>query len=214
MYQIILFWNDTPQQNAYFKQIKLLLASGYEKELHLVSARKQTAVSVWQMPVAVCTVVNPWWWTERPSETCRVLFQNKIIWYIGASGWIYYRNTLRCTALWTSNLMVFFMFEPSTHETLKLRWPLPPYLTHRTRCKDDVILWPSLSSWCSPKYSICLMRIRTKSDLKFECFFLGDLRALWLNTYLIRSVRMTSHFSALVSQRRSKTFRKQFAAFS
>ena len=31
-----------------------------------------TAVSVWLMPIAVCTVLNSWWWTERPSETCRV----------------------------------------------------------------------------------------------------------------------------------------------
>ena len=36
-------------------------------------ASKQTAVSVWQMHVALCTVLNSWWWTERPSETCRVL---------------------------------------------------------------------------------------------------------------------------------------------
>jgi len=35
---------------------------------------KLTAVSVWQMSVAVCTVLNCWWWTERPSETCRVSF--------------------------------------------------------------------------------------------------------------------------------------------
>ena len=41
-------------------------------------ASKQTAVSVWQMPVAVCAVLNSWWWTERPSETCRVSFQIKI----------------------------------------------------------------------------------------------------------------------------------------
>ena len=40
----------------------------------------------------ICTVLISWWWTERPSETCRVLFQNKIKWEIGASGWIYYRN--------------------------------------------------------------------------------------------------------------------------
>ena len=26
----------------------------------------------------VCTGFNSWWWTERPSETCRVSFQNKI----------------------------------------------------------------------------------------------------------------------------------------
>ena len=33
----------------------------------------QTAVSVWHMPVAVFTVLNCWWWTERPSETCSVI---------------------------------------------------------------------------------------------------------------------------------------------
>jgi len=31
--------------------------------------------------------------TKRPSETCRVSFQNKIIRYIGASSWFYYRNS-------------------------------------------------------------------------------------------------------------------------
>jgi len=28
--------------------------------------------------VAVLTVLNSWWWTERPSEICRVLSQNEI----------------------------------------------------------------------------------------------------------------------------------------
>jgi len=27
------------------------------------------------MPIAVCTVLDSWWWTEKLSETCRVLFQ-------------------------------------------------------------------------------------------------------------------------------------------
>jgi hypothetical protein len=40
-------------------------------------ASKQIAVPVWHIPVAVCTVLNSWWWTERPSETRRVLFQIK-----------------------------------------------------------------------------------------------------------------------------------------
>ena len=53
------------QQQACVKQILLMFAS------------KQTAVSVWHMPVAVCTVWNSWWWTERSPETCRVLLQNK-----------------------------------------------------------------------------------------------------------------------------------------
>jgi len=73
--QFILFWNDTLhvsdgfpsiirssrlyiQQQAYVKQTLLLLL-----------ASKQTAESVWHMPVAVITVLNSWWWTEnRPKH--------------------------------------------------------------------------------------------------------------------------------------------------
>jgi hypothetical protein len=64
-------------------------ASGNEMELqfHLVPASKQVAVSVWYIPVAVCAVWNSWWWTERPSETCRVSTQNKWIWETDATGW-------------------------------------------------------------------------------------------------------------------------------
>jgi len=58
------------------------------------AASKQTTVSVWQMPVALCTFLNSWWWTVRPSDTCRVSSQNKIIWYIGASSWFYYRKDI------------------------------------------------------------------------------------------------------------------------
>jgi len=47
-------------------------------QFHLIPASKQSAESVWHMPVAVCTVLESWWWTERPSETRRVLLQNKI----------------------------------------------------------------------------------------------------------------------------------------
>ena len=48
--------------------------------------------SVWHISVAVCTVLTSWWCTERPSETCRVFFKNKINWDIGASCFVYYRN--------------------------------------------------------------------------------------------------------------------------
>jgi len=27
--------------------------------------------------VAVYAVLSSWWWTERPSETCRALYKNK-----------------------------------------------------------------------------------------------------------------------------------------
>jgi hypothetical protein len=48
---------------------------------------------VWHISDAVCTVLDIWWWTERPSETCRLLFQNKINLRHCASGLFYYRHT-------------------------------------------------------------------------------------------------------------------------
>jgi hypothetical protein len=52
-----------------------------------VPASKQVAVSVWPIPVAVCTFFNSWWWTERPSETRTVSIQNKSICETCASSW-------------------------------------------------------------------------------------------------------------------------------
>jgi len=43
--------------------------------------------------IAVCTVKNSWWWTEELSETCRVLFQNKVeklVNLVGFTMWIYH----------------------------------------------------------------------------------------------------------------------------
>ena len=51
----------------------------------------------------VCTVLDSWWWMERPSETCTLLFQNKINLRYCASGWYYNRNILQCTVLQMSN---------------------------------------------------------------------------------------------------------------
>ena len=58
------------QQHVFVKQI---LLSGCQ----WVPASNQIAVSVWRMPVAICTVLNSWWWTERRSETCIVSFQRQ-----------------------------------------------------------------------------------------------------------------------------------------
>jgi len=43
-------------------------------KLHI---QQQVAPAVWHMPVAVCAVLSSWWWTERPSETCRAFYKNK-----------------------------------------------------------------------------------------------------------------------------------------
>ena len=49
----------------------------YNIYTHLLVTLPFSGTSVWHMPVAVCTVLNSWGWTERPSKTCRVSFQKK-----------------------------------------------------------------------------------------------------------------------------------------
>ena len=86
----------------------------------LLPGSNQVIVSVWHIPVAVCTAFNSWWWTERSSETCRVLFQNKINLRYCASGWFYYGNILRCTALWTPKKIccLFSLFDVQLYKYL------------------------------------------------------------------------------------------------
>ena len=77
------------------------------------------------MPDAVGTVLNSWWWTERPSETCRVIF-NKL--ENCASSWFYYRkmhvlflsydrNTGSCICLSLHLLMYFIIISHKNHCT-------------------------------------------------------------------------------------------------
>ena len=72
------------QHQVYVIQVLLLIA---------------TTELVWHIPDAVCTFLDSWWWTERQSETSRLLFQNETNLRYCASGWFYYRNMLRCAVL-------------------------------------------------------------------------------------------------------------------
>jgi len=96
-----------------------MLTSGYEMELqfHLVPTSKQTAVSVWHIPVAICTVLNSWWRTERPPKTCRVSFQNKInlihwcIWLVLLQKYILTHDPKNAIfVLFTINFLFIFYF--------------------------------------------------------------------------------------------------------
>ena len=73
--------------------------------LFLLTSRQQC---VWQMPVAVCTVLNFWWWTERPSKASRVSFQNEFDTLVHVVGFNI-EIILRCTALWTSDMFYNFI---------------------------------------------------------------------------------------------------------
>jgi len=62
---------------------------------------QQVAAAVWHILVAVYPVLSSWWWTERPSKTCRAFYKNK--WFekqlhlVGCTIGIYYdARTYEC----------------------------------------------------------------------------------------------------------------------
>ena len=67
-------------------------------------------------------VLDSWWWTKRPSQTCRVFFQNKIHLRYCAYGWFYYRNILWCTVLQTSNKIPWQFITGNTTLQLQSIW--------------------------------------------------------------------------------------------
>jgi hypothetical protein len=77
---------DCTHSIMYVIQVSWLLASGHE-----VPASKQST-NLYDIPDAVCTVLNCRWWTERPSGTCRVVI-NKL--ENCAASCFYYRNTAK-----------------------------------------------------------------------------------------------------------------------
>ena len=76
-----MFWTVFPsivRSSRLYMYSNRHLSNRYCCLLASIPTSKQTAVSVWHMPLAVCTVLNSRWWTERPPKTCRVSYQNKI----------------------------------------------------------------------------------------------------------------------------------------
>jgi len=116
------------QQQAYVKQILQADSSISLTYCCLL------AVSVWHMPVAVCTVLNSWWWTERPFEACRVLLQyNKpyiLMHLVGFTIVI----ILRCTALWTSNITELIKKFPALYDSRLYRY------NNLRKCRSSVTL--------------------------------------------------------------------------
>ena len=77
-------------------------ASGISYTSSVAACLQTATVPVWHD--AVCTVLDSWWWTKIPTDTCRVLFENKINLSYFISVWFPYRHILRCTVQQTSNI--------------------------------------------------------------------------------------------------------------
>jgi hypothetical protein len=100
--KLYMFWKVLP---SIIRSLRLYI----QHQVYVIRVPWQQAATepLWHTPDAVCTVLDSWWWTERPSESCSVLFQNKINLRYCASGWFYYRNIWRCTVLQTSHAVTY-----------------------------------------------------------------------------------------------------------
>jgi hypothetical protein len=97
--KFILFWNN----NLHVLEVSPSIIRSLKLYIHA----SQQPQNLYGMYLMLYVQSDSWCWTERPSETCRLLFQNKINFRCCASGWCYYRNILRCTVLKTSNMYIY-----------------------------------------------------------------------------------------------------------
>jgi len=136
--------------------------------------------------IAVCTVKNSWWWTEKLSETFKVLFQ-KLIWEISASSLFYYKNLSRCTVNWTSNsirfwqrcvtINIMWLHElPSCYTRIK-QWKKWQHTTFLTFC------WPCISVYLS-QYLTNLMNKICSTISFISCLYMFRAHVLIRRTKL------------------------------
>jgi hypothetical protein len=75
----------------------VLLTAVEQKDLLLLASCQDIFMTY---IIAVCTVINSWWWTEELSETCRVSSPQKFEILLHLFSCIV-RNVTRCTVTWT-----------------------------------------------------------------------------------------------------------------
>ena len=96
---LYMFWTVFP---SIIRSLRLYIQHHTIQVLWLLASKQpQNLYDIYLM--LYVQSLDSWWWTERPSETCRVLFQNKTNLRYCASVWFCYRNILRCRAIQTSN---------------------------------------------------------------------------------------------------------------
>jgi len=77
-------------QFIYFCKTLYMFQTGFPSIIRSSKLHIQRQVLVWQIPDAVCAVLSSWWWTGKPSETCRASYRKKL--WNGVSCWLYSTN--------------------------------------------------------------------------------------------------------------------------
>ena len=98
-------------------------------------ASRQPPEPAWHIPDPVCTVLKSWWWTEWPSETCRVYY-SKINWEIvnlvGFTIEIY--HDARSHVRQNSTTTVSIITNSCTHSTIFIKNTLNAHVKFTPTC--------------------------------------------------------------------------------
>ena len=121
------------------------------------------------VPDAVCTVLSSLWWTEKPSETCRASYRNKL--------W----NVVSC-CLYSANILAL-------HGSLNVKAMINSFCSKILRplrhadLNSDYRLFssPSLSAWKPAIYVGLLRHIPT----------LVKITTIWLTLYIVHEGMLT-----------------------
>jgi len=92
--QVYKTFSEYNQQDATFLNLFILVrhSTCFRRFFPPPSGARNCTYSVRHWSDAVCAVLSSWWWTEKPSETCRASYRNKL-WNV-ASCWLYSENVL------------------------------------------------------------------------------------------------------------------------
>ena len=110
---------------------------------------------VWQIPDVVRAVLSSWWWTEKPSETCRASYRNKQRNY--ASCWLYSANILAI------NGTMKVKFRTMLHQRQQ---KVPAYITASSRAIPENPTVPQVAyvlpaSYGTHRFVTCLLQPNT-----------------------------------------------------
>jgi len=128
-------------------------------------ASKQTAVSVWQMPVAVCTVLNSDDGRKDRPKLVECHSKIKWIWYIDASSWSYCKNNITMNGPMNVkarrlSLASLIQYTPSyLNKCIFIQWQknLVSFhsLSYRTWHRNPFILYTSVPDRSLTSYMYC-----------------------------------------------------------
>ena len=112
----------------------------------------------------MCTVDNHWWWAQKITETCRVLWQKWIL-DIDASSWLFLRNFSRCTVTYPKYFSRTFRVSIKTQ---RIFWVGKWMFSHEINRSSSYKAWTTVCrSVVQHSYKHSLLALRSMTRLRY-----------------------------------------------